>query len=225
MGWGLRILFYRILHVIIFILAKIIFRLRVVGHSNIPKRGGVIIAANHVSYLDPPLIACSMFRMVNFMAMAELFKNPIWGTLYRILGAFPVRREEADVGAIRHAIRLLKKGKVLLIFPEGTRSYDGSLQEPKGGTGMIAALSRAKVVPTFIKGTEKALPRGAWRLKMTPVTVYFGPPLEFSELKRDNYIGKNKVYCNERKRLYNNMNIKIMEEIAKIKIRADGSAV
>lgn len=210
----MRVLFYRIFHVIIFILAKIIFRLRVIGHSNIPKKGGVIIAANHVSYLDPPLIACSILRKVNFMAMAELFKNPFCGAFYRLFGAFPVKREEADAGAIRHAVKLLKSGKLLLMFPEGTRSYDGSLQEPKGGAGMIAALSKAKVVPTFIKGTEKALPRGTWRLKVSPVTVYFGEPLEFSEFKMSNHRG-------ERKRLYNNMNIKIMEEIAKIKRKAN----
>jgi 1-acyl-sn-glycerol-3-phosphate acyltransferase len=205
----LRVLFYRILHVIILILAKVIFRLKVIGHSNIPKKGGVIIAANHASYLDPPLIACAILRKVNFMAMAELFKNPFCGTLYKILGAFPVKREEADAGAIRRAVKLLKQGKLLLMFPEGTRSYDGRLQEPKGGVGMIAALSKAKVVPTFIKGTEKALPRGTWRLGASPVTVSFGEPLELPELETSSG-------SKERKEYYNNINIKIMEEIAKI---------
>lgn len=210
--------FYHIAHVIIFILAKIIFRLRVIGYSNIPKKGGVIIAANHVSYLDPPLIGCSILRRANFMAMAELFKNPFCRVIYKILGAFPVKREAADAGAIRHAVRLLKKGEVVLIFPEGTRSYDGRLQEPRGGAGIIAAMSRVKVVPTFIKGTEKALPKGSWKVHVRPVTVYFGEPLEFTDNHKSEVSGK--VSSGERKMLYNNINIKIMDEIAKIQKKA-----
>lgn len=188
-----------------------IFRLKIVGHSNIPKKGGVIIAANHVSYMDPPLIASSMLRKVNFMAMAELFKKPLYGAVYRMLGAFPVRREEADSGAIRHAVKLLRNGKVLLIFPEGTRSQDGNLQEPKAGIGAITALSCAKVVPTFIKGTEKALPRGSRWIKASHVTIYFGDPMEFR--KDDGNIDNQHK---NRRSFYNNVNMKIMEEIAKL---------
>lgn len=209
-------LVYRVVHVIIFLFAKIFFRLRIVGHSNIPKEGGVIIAANHVSYLDPPLIGCSILRRVNFMAMAELFKDPFCGLIYRTLGGFPVRRGEADAGAIRHAIRLLKEGNILLIFPEGTRSYDGRLQEPKRGTGMIVSSSRAKVVPAFIKGTERALPRGRWMLRPVPVTVYFGEPLEFTDEVN------NKMLSVERKMLYNKISMKIMDEIVKIQRKATG---
>lgn len=223
-------LVYRIVRVIIFLLAKIIFRLRIIGQSNIPKVGGAIIAANHVSYLDPPLIGCSILRKVNFMAMAELFDNPFCGILHKVLGGFPVKRGEANTGAIRHAIRLLKKGELVLIFPEGTRSYDGRLQEPKGGTGMIAALSGAKVVPTFIKGTEKALARGSWRLKPLSVTVYFGTPLEFTDdlsyILSDSTKGRmHDDLIKRRKRLYGSINIKIMDEIAKIQKISMGQVV
>lgn len=211
-------LVYRFVRGIIFLLAKIIFRLRIVGHSNIPNEGRVIIAANHASYLDPPLVGCSIVRRVNFMAMAELFRNPFCRAMYRVLGGFPVKRREADAGAIRHAVRLLKDGKVVMIFPEGTRSYDGRLQEPRGGVGMIVALSRAKVVPAFIKGTEKALPRDSWRLKAIPVTIYFGRPLDFAdELKG---LDDKKVLSDKRKMLYNIINMKIMDEIAKLQGRA-----
>ncbi len=205
---------YRAVHVIIFLFAKIFFKLKIVGHSNIPREGGVIVAANHVSYLDPPLIGCSILRSANFMAMSELFKNPFCRVIYRAIGAFPVKREEADTKAIKNAIRLLKEGNVVVIFPEGTRSYDGKLQEPKGGVGMIVSLSKAKVVPAFIKGTEKAFPRGAWVFKPVPVTVYFGEPLEFSGE------ATKKGLSAERKILYNNINMKIMGEIAKMQEKA-----
>lgn len=207
-------LVYQIVRVIIFLLAKIIFRLRIVGYSNIPKEGGVMIAANHVSYLDPPLIGCSISRMANFMAMSELFNNPFCGAIYKTLGAFPVKRRGADIGAIKHAVRLLRKGKVVIIFPEGTRSPDGSLQEPKGGVGMIVALSKVKVIPTFIKGTEKALPREAWILNPVPVTIYFGEPLEFTGESSE------KGLSAERKMLYSKINMKIMDEIARMQRRA-----
>jgi len=106
-----------------------------------------------------------------------------------------------------------------MIFPEGTRSHNGTLQEPKSGVGMIVALSKAKVVPTFIKGTERALPRGSLRLKAIPVTVYFGEPLEFAM-----EVGEKGLSC-ERKMLYNRINKKIMDEIAKLQKKAFSEGV
>jgi 1-acyl-sn-glycerol-3-phosphate acyltransferase len=166
-------LLYALAKIAVFILSRFLFRIRWSGEENIPRNTGVILASNHVSYLDIPLMACGVHRRVDFMGKEALFKNPLLGGVFRILGGFPIRRGEADRRSLEEALRRLKDGRIVAVYPEGTRSRDGELQAGKPGIGMLALLSQAPVVPVYIQGTWKW-----WRFR--PVVVTFGRPVAFS---------------------------------------------
>ncbi|MBI4709520.1 MAG: 1-acyl-sn-glycerol-3-phosphate acyltransferase [Nitrospirae bacterium] len=153
-------------------------RLYIKGADNIPLEGGVIIAANHISYLDPPLMGAATPRRATFMARKGLFSIPLLGWFIKHY-AFPVDRTRTLPSTIKEAVRRLKNGELLVIFPEGRRSETGELTEGKRGVGMVAALSKAAVVPVFISGTDKILPVGAKWLKRADIHVMFGRPLDF----------------------------------------------
>mgnify|MGYP000237741949 CR=1 FL=1 len=131
------------------ILFTIFLRLKVEGTENIPKDGPLVIASNHLSLLDPPVLGTAATRKVHFMAKEELFV-PVLGTIYKILGAFPVRRGGADRAAIKHGIDILESGQVLAIFPEGTRSKTGELGKAQPGALMMASKAKATIVPACI---------------------------------------------------------------------------
>lgn len=152
-------------------------RWRVEGIENIPKTGGVIYAPNHTSHLDPPLVGSAGSRRTFFMAKWELFSVPILGWCIRRTHAFPVSRGSADRQAIRQAEGLLKRGEVVILFPEGTRSEDGRLQDAELGLAMIAARAGVPVVPVGIIGSNRALPRGSVFVRPAQITVRFGTPV------------------------------------------------
>lgn len=181
-------MFYAIVCFLISIFSPV-FSLRIIGRENIPREGGVIIASNHMSYLDIPLLGYSMFttgRRADFMAKKELFSIPVLGFLLRMLGGFPIDRAKYDRVALREAVKRLKAGNMVVIYPEGTRSIDGRLQSGKSGVGLIVKMSSKKVIPVGIKGTDKALPVGKWLPKPYPVTITFGEPLDFSNMMEKN---------------------------------------
>jgi 1-acyl-sn-glycerol-3-phosphate acyltransferase len=160
-------------------LMRLGFRLQGRGGEHVPSTGPVLLVANHSSVLDPPLVGGVTPRPVSFLAKAELFGIPGLGWLIRRLNARPVRREGADPGALRTALKVLQDGGVLLVFPEGTRGEEGVLRPPKAGAGMLAVLSGAAVVPVYIAGSGRAWPRGQRWPRPARVTVTFGPPLRF----------------------------------------------
>jgi len=163
--------------ILVIFCSKIFFRLEVNGLENIPRKGGFIIASNHVSLLDPVLIGATCllcFRKVGFMAKAELFRNKIFAWLLSNLNAFPVVRKKGDVTAVKEAIKRLKKGEALLLFPEGRRSQTGDLLSAQSGIGLLVKKARVPILPTFIKGTEKALSKGNRLMRPSKVRVYFG---------------------------------------------------
>jgi 1-acyl-sn-glycerol-3-phosphate acyltransferase len=166
-------------------LMRLLFRLEGRGAEHIPARGPVLMVANHSSLLDPPLVGCVSPRQLSFMAKAELFRVPLFGGLIQRLNARPVRREGADAGALRTALRILQDGGVLLMFPEGTRGPEGTLREPKPGAAMLAVMSGAPVVPVFIEGSGRAWPRGRKFLRPAKVRVTFGPPQIFERRATD----------------------------------------
>lgn len=163
-------MFYKAVRLILWVFFKILFRFKRVGQENIPAEGPVIIASNHVSYLDPIIVAIASPRPVSFMAKAELFRKPLLGRAISKLNAFPVQREKADVDAIKAALRVLRKGEVLGLFPEGTRIRNGSLGEAEPGVARLAMKSGAVVVPMAIKGTFHAFPG-------KPIRALVGKPL------------------------------------------------
>ncbi|MGL5206261.1 MAG: lysophospholipid acyltransferase family protein [Acidaminococcaceae bacterium] len=169
-------MFYSFVKIAIYVFAKIFLRLEVTGTENIPKNGAVVIASNHLSLLDPPLIGVAATRKIHFMAKQELFV-PILGSIYRNLGAFPVRRGAADRNAIKYGIELLLAEKVLAIFPEGTRSKNGQLGKAEPGALMMAGKARAAIVPTAISGTNLSSSGRIW----PKVKVKFGKPIYFLE--------------------------------------------
>lgn len=153
-----------------------------IGQENVPESGGVILCPNHVSHCDPPAVGSGMRRQVYFMAKEELFRVPLLGYAMVRLGSFPVRRGSADRRAIRRAIELLEAGRVVCLFPEGTRSSDGQLQDPEVGVGLIALRSGAPIVPVAVIGTNKVLASGATRLRRHRCKVVYGKPVNLDDL-------------------------------------------
>src|SRR5215208_996328 len=153
------------------------FRLRRLGREHIPS-GGVILAANHRSFLDPFAIGTSNPRPIYFVAKQELFRYPLVGWFLNCMGAFPVRRGASDEESVATSLALLERGEAVVIFPEGTRIRSGSLAKPKRGVGRLALESGAPVVPVAVTGTERARSRGL-RIKPVKVSLRFGRPLTF----------------------------------------------
>jgi 1-acyl-sn-glycerol-3-phosphate acyltransferase len=161
-------------------LSRAWFRLSVVGAERVPREGRVLLAANHLSLLDPPLIGAASPRELDFLAKTELFRVPGLGALIRRLNAHPVDRAGSDSAALRLALRLLGAGRAVLVFPEGTRGTEGRPGPARAGAGMLAALSGAPVVPVYIEGSGRALPRGAVLPRPTRISVTFGEPIRFA---------------------------------------------
>jgi len=160
--------------------------LKGIGKENVPKTGAVIIAPYHVSNLDPPAVACTCPRRLNFMAKEELFKVPILGPIIRSLDAFPLKRGEGDAEAIRHAIAQLEAGKTIIIFPEGSRGDGVHIQPLTKGATMLARRTGAQVVPVGVVGTHKILPKGRSKPKRgTKVVVAYGTPFTYQELEKE----------------------------------------
>lgn len=176
-----RVVYY-IARYLLRIFYSLVGNFRVIGDLNVPKTGPVILAANHISHLDPPLLGCCLPRTLWFMAKEELFYPRFLGNLMPYLLAFPVRRGTADRAALKRTFDLLAKGEVVVIFPEGQRSKNGRLQPGEPGIAMIALRSRATVIPVGIRGTFECLPPSAKMLKRGRITVQFGEPLDLSDL-------------------------------------------
>lgn len=162
-------------------IAKVAFRLHVEGEEFIPRTGPTILAANHVSFIDPIIIMASVRRPVRFMAKKELFRFPLFGWLLRQFGTFPVNRTRINLQAFKQATSLLEAGEVIAMFPEGTRGDGIELRPAKPGIGLIAARTGAPVVPVLHRGTGKVLPRGAWFPRPHRIVIKFGAPLRFAE--------------------------------------------
>jgi 1-acyl-sn-glycerol-3-phosphate acyltransferase len=157
--------------------------IRVIDPQNVPQTGGAIIASVHVSHLDPPALACTMrHRRLLAMAKEELFEHKGFGWLIGQIGAFPVKRGEADTESIRLAMALLEEGNTLLVFPEGTRGHGETMLPIERGVGMLAKKTGVPVVPVGIHGTHMLMPRGRKGIKKHPVTVAYGRPFTYSEV-------------------------------------------
>jgi glycerol-3-phosphate dehydrogenase (NAD(P)+) len=177
---GVNSLVYWPMRVVLKLAILAYFRVRRLGREHIPP-GGVILAANHRSFLDPFVIGCCLPRPIYFVAKRELFKNPIIGWFLNCMGAFPVRRGESDEESVATALALLERGQAVVIFPEGTRIRAGSLATPKRGVGRLALQSGAPVVPIAITGSEHA--RDGWKIKPVRVHLRCGAPLTYPRVE------------------------------------------
>jgi 1-acyl-sn-glycerol-3-phosphate acyltransferase len=160
---------YYISRTILYLFFKIFFRYSASGTGNIPRRGGVIIASNHLSFLDPAAAGFITMRRVHFLARETLFDNPLFNWWGRSVGAVPVKRGRLDLSAMKACLRHLKKGEVISLFPEGTRSRNGIIQDPKAGVGYLAANAGVPIVPVLITGSDRALPPHAAMIRLKRV--------------------------------------------------------
>lgn len=180
---------YRLFVPMIKAMVRLVFRylggLRRQGMEHVPRTGGVLICPNHVSDADPPAVAATLPRGAWFMAKEELFHHPVADALLRFVHAFPIKRNSADRTALRRAEELLKAGEAVVIFPEGGGNPEGVLQPLNPGALMIALRTGVPVVPVVLVNTDKVWPHGALRPHKAdaPVSVTFGAPLDFSDLK------------------------------------------
>lgn len=169
---------YGVCHYWIRVAFDVFFRGEVAGTEHLPKSGAFLIAANHASHLDPPLIGCHVPRQMCFFARKSLWSGGVASWWLDAVGTIPVDRDGGqDVGALKRVLRALADGKVMILFPEGTRSPDGQLQTPKPGVGFIVCKTQVPVVPARIFGSFEAFGKGMNLPRPAPLTVVFGRPI------------------------------------------------
>ena len=159
------------------------FDLKAYGESNVPLSGGVLLVSNHQSYVDPIFIAAKLPRVLAFLAKSELFEPPGLRWLIRNCNAFPVKQGKGDVGAVKQTISLLQSGHAVLVFPEGSRTEDGKLQEIAAGAALVVKRAKVPVVPLVIEGAFKVWPKHRPLPRTGQVTVRFGEPIWLHQLE------------------------------------------
>jgi 1-acyl-sn-glycerol-3-phosphate acyltransferase len=169
---------------------KAFYNLRLVNEEKLVREGGVMMAANHESFLDPPLIGISHPENVTYLARKTLFKG-IGKWLYTRWDAIPVDQENPDMTGLKKIIKALKGGKKVVLFPEGERTLTGDLLPALPGVGLIIAKSQATVQPMRIFGAREALPRGSGKMKLAQISVVVGDPIHFDKDTLKKYRGKD----------------------------------
>ncbi|MFM1800250.1 MAG: hypothetical protein RLZZ117_2528 [Cyanobacteriota bacterium] len=154
-----------------------LLRGRVTGLGNVPRRGGLVVVANHGSHLDPPILACALRRPVAFMAKEELFRVPLLGPVIRACGAYPVARGASDRRAVRAACERIAEDWATGVFLDGTRQEDGRVNHPHDGAAWLAARMQVPLLPVAIINSHRALGPGDGRLRLVPVHVRIGTPI------------------------------------------------
>ena len=186
------------------------FRWRTFNPERVPQRGRVILASNHTSYLDPPLVGCALSRPLSSLARDTLFRFPIVGSVMRSWNAVPVDRDGGGAAGIRKILEALREERGIIIFPEGTRSRDGQLRPARSGVGLLVLKSDAPVVPVRIFGTFAAFGRHSRFPHPYPVSIKFGYPLYFEKLRAEaRTCGKARL-----KEIYQEITDQIMGAIA-----------
>jgi 1-acyl-sn-glycerol-3-phosphate acyltransferase len=171
-------LVYGISHAILDSAYQACFRGEIAGLENVPRRGAFIVASNHASFLDPPIVGLYLPRQVRFFARQTLWRQGFASWWLDSVGCIPVDRDGGnDLGALKRVLGALKDGSVVILFPEGTRSPDGNLQKPKPGVGFIACHAQVPVVPARIFGSSDALGKSGGLRPGTPVAVTYGRAL------------------------------------------------
>ena len=155
--------------------ANTFWKFRVFGLENVPRTGGVLLASNHQSFLDPVLVAMVLPREMHFMARRTLFRNPAFRAIIAGYNAFAIERDTADVKGVNSAIARLEAGNILLVFPEGTRTGNGSIG-PMKSVGVIAERAAVPIVPVLIQGAYEVWPKGRLIPHVGTISLIFGKP-------------------------------------------------
>ena len=177
------------------------------GRENVPRRGGLIVASNHISFWDPPMVACACPRELHFLAKEELFAGPL-GPLIRSVNSIPIRRGVADLSGMSRAIERIGRGGTLLMFPEGSRMSDGELHPARPGVGMMAVNADVPILPCFISGSNR--PGKWWRRAVRP-RIWFGTARPWKELAGE------EGDLTPGRALYQRVSDAVMREIAALK--------
>jgi len=192
-------------------------RRQVFNEERVPRTGGVILASNHLSYIDPPLVGCSTRRVIHYLARASAFKGAIGGAILRSWNSIPVVRDGGSAKGLRTILERLKEGRAIMMFPEGTRSPDGTQQSARPGIGLMIAKSDAPVIPVRVFGTYEAYGRHHAIPRPRRVQVKFGEALKFKELRAE------ASGCNpdRRREVYDEISSELMSTIAALEPKTD----
>ena len=185
---------------------------RVEGGHHIPDSGGAIFVSTHCAFFDPPAMACATPRILDFLARKTLFDNPIFGKAIRNLNAIPVDQENPDMAGLKTIISRLRKGRVVVLYPEGSRTWDGELQPGQPGIGLVIEKAGVPVIPSRFFGMHEAWPRGESPRLFTPVTLVVGKPFVPHSDKSD------------KRERYQDLSDQVMHAIAALELPA-GSGV
>ncbi len=191
------------------VLSLLLFRPRITGREHIPRDGGFILASNHISYYDPPLVGCWQRRELYFFAKKELFRSPLLGAVIRATNALPVSRGAVDRQALRLAVEVIRRGFGLTLFPEGTRSRTDDFLPPKPGIGMIASQAACPIVPTYVHGSNRLSDCFRRRERMS---ITYGVPLSADWIRS---VPKNRAG-------YRKVTETVMERIADLRSQVTG---
>jgi len=201
------------------LVARCLFRVvagwEVRGRHHVPPQGGLVVASNHISFWDPPLIGAALPREVHYLAKTELFSTPVLGRLIRSLNAIPIRRGAADVSGLSRAIGVVRDGGAMLLFPEGSRMRDGALHPARPGVGMISVQTDARIVTCYISGSSRP---GRWFTRGARVRIRFGRARhwrDFAGPQADDEPGRG---------LYQAVGDAVMREIAILKAEQEDEA-
>lgn len=201
-------LFYKFVWYVVHYFMVVFCRLKVIGADNVPEEGGVILASNHISAIDPPLMGIAVRRTAYFMAKKELFKIFLVGFIIKNLNAIPVNRGVFDKSALKKSEEVLENGFALIMFPEGTRSRTGKLGKGKPGIGLLARLAVVPIVPIYIQNSQEF-----HKLFLTGrrLTIRYGKPISREWVKSvpDDKDGFRAIAG------------KVMERIAKLKLETE----
>ena len=193
------------------------FRWRVFNPERVPLKGSVILASNHASFLDPPLVGSGLKRDINYLARESLFRFPGIGALLRSWNAVPVDREGGGARGLKAILDRLHDGGVIILFPEGTRTLDGKLQPARSGIGLTVIKSEAPVVPVRVFGTFEAYGKHIKFPRPKRIAVKYGKPMMFAELREEaKSCSKPRL-----KEIYQQVADELMAEIAKLKAVED----
>lgn len=188
---------------------------RVEGREHVPETGGLIVASNHISFWDPPLVGSAVRRELHFLAKEELFRNPVFGAVIRSFNAIPIRRGVADMSGLSKAMEVLRAGHALILFPEGGRMRDGELHRARPGVGLLSANTDAMVLPCFIRGSDRA---GDWLLRRARVEVRIGVARSWK------WLAGESAHLEPGRALYQSIGDGVMREIAALKSASLASA-
>jgi len=195
----------------------ILFRWRAYNAGRVPQTGAVILASNHASFIDPPLVGSALHRPINYLARESLFRFPGIGALLRSWNSVPVDRDGGGAAGLKGILDRLLAGGGIILFPEGTRTRDGRLQPARSGIGLVVVKSDAPVVPVRVFGTFEAFGRHRRFPRPHRIAVKFGEPMCFAELRAE---AKD---CSKArlKEIYQEIADEIMAAIAKLEPRED----